>query len=109
MEARYFQGPDGDCLMLHNPDESQIEALEDMGAEEIAAARKRIRSARGLARFRPVLVKRDVDRDALGRLLDAMAVYDLAGVREEAGHARAYPFGVVGAQVKPASGRWRTV
>ena len=35
MEARYFQGPDGDCLMLHNPDSNQVEALEEMGAEEI--------------------------------------------------------------------------
>ena len=36
MEARYFQGPDGDCLMLHNPDEDKVEALEEMGAEEIS-------------------------------------------------------------------------
>lgn len=35
MEPRYFQGPDGDCLMLHNPDEDQVESLEAMGAEEI--------------------------------------------------------------------------
>lgn len=35
MEARYFQGPDGDCLMLHDPDSAQVEALEEMGAEEI--------------------------------------------------------------------------
>ena len=35
MEARYFQGPDGDCLMLHNPDADQVDALEEMGAEEI--------------------------------------------------------------------------
>lgn len=36
MEARYFQGPDGDCLMLHDPDESQVETLKEMGSEEIS-------------------------------------------------------------------------
>lgn len=36
MEPRYFQGPDGDCLMLHNPDEDQVESFEAMGAEEIS-------------------------------------------------------------------------
>lgn len=36
MEPRYFQGPDGDCLMLHNPHEDQVESLQEMGAEEIS-------------------------------------------------------------------------
>lgn len=36
MEPRYFQGPDGDCLMLHNPDEDQVTSLQEMGAEEIS-------------------------------------------------------------------------
>lgn len=36
MEPRYFQGPNGDCLMLHNPGDGQVEALEEMGAEEIS-------------------------------------------------------------------------
>lgn len=36
MDERYFQGPDGDCLMLHDPEPSQVEALEEMGAEEIS-------------------------------------------------------------------------
>lgn len=41
MEPRYFQGPDGDCLMLHNPEESKVETLEAMGAEEISQAEYR--------------------------------------------------------------------
>lgn len=36
MEPRYFQGPDGDCLMLHNPDQDQVTSLQEMGAEEIS-------------------------------------------------------------------------
>lgn len=36
MEAQYFQGPDGDCLMLHNPERSQVASLEEMGIEEIS-------------------------------------------------------------------------
>lgn len=36
MEPRYFRGSDGDCLMLHNPEDSQVEALEEMGVEEIS-------------------------------------------------------------------------
>lgn len=41
MEPRYFQGPDGDCLMLHSPEDSQVEALQEMGAEEISRERYR--------------------------------------------------------------------
>lgn len=41
VKPRYFRGPDGDCLMLHNPEDGQVDALEAMGAEEISHARYR--------------------------------------------------------------------
>lgn len=69
----------------------------DLTLEEYQAAQSLIKKARGLTRFRPQLVKSDINREALGRIL--FYINELEGVNIFPVPHRSYPHKLLAAQL----------
>lgn len=75
----------------------RLESLLELDEEAFTRLRARIRRARGLARYRDIVVRRDVEPAKEGRLSLLVQLGELPGVTVRRANAREYPHGELAA------------
>lgn len=77
----------------------QLAALVQLDADELGRVKAAIRKARGLDRFKPVLVKHDLTPQQVEAVEAERSVFHLDGVDIIEGRKRNYPFGTIAAHL----------